>query len=75
MSAAAYVDNLGVRGGSGLLAFVRTGFWHYSRHDRECKPGMWRVQLHGGSEMGEFWTMCAETDCVVDDFGDLRRVQ
>jgi hypothetical protein len=76
VSAVSFNDNLGVGRGSGLLGFARTAFWYYCRHDSiECKPGMWLVKLHGGSAMGEFWTMVSKAHCVVDDFGNLVRVQ
>lgn len=57
--------------GTGLVGFCRVGFWFYARHDMECKPGMWLVKLHGGSDMREFWPMVTEADAVVDDFGNL----
>jgi hypothetical protein len=76
MSVVSFSDNLGTRQGTGLVGFARVGFWYYCRHDsHECKPGMWIVKLHGGSDMGEFWDMVSEAHCVVDDFGNLRRVQ
>jgi hypothetical protein len=80
MQAVTFNDNLyglhGIEGGCGLKGYARVGFWHYSRHDPTfCKPGMWAVGLHGGSHMGSFWDLCPRTHAVVDDFGDLVRVQ
>lgn len=63
-----------LRGGCGLIGFCRNGFWLYERHERGCKPGMWRVAV-GGHEAGEFWPLLGEADAVVDDFGNLRRVE
>lgn len=73
-----FSDNLGngtITGGRGLLGFAKVGFWYYARHGGECKPGKWQVKLHGGINMGEFWRLCQEADAVVDDFGNLVRVQ
>lgn len=62
-------------GGCGLKGFVRTASWCYSRHDSNCKPGMWSVSLSSG-EAGEFWRLLDhDADAVVDDFGNLRRVE
>jgi hypothetical protein len=62
-------------GGCGLKGFVRTALWYYARHDSDCKPGMWLVTLCS-PEAGEFWPLLDhKADAVVDDFGNLRRVQ
>jgi hypothetical protein len=62
-------------GGTGLLGFVRVAFWYYSRHDSQCKPGKWFVTICS-ADAGEFADMTfATADAVVDDFGNLRRVQ
>ena len=79
MADVSFSDNLGggaIKGGCGLLGFVQGGFWYYVRHDNSsCKPGLWAVLLHGGDHMGEFYDMCPKAHCVVDDFGNLVRVQ
>lgn len=64
-----------LRQGCGLLGFVRNAFWYYERHGRECRPGMWSVNV-GGHEAGEFYRLLTKrADAVVDDFGDLRLVE
>jgi hypothetical protein len=61
--------------GCGLKGFVRRASWYYSRHDSNCKPGLWLVCL-SSPEAGEFWQLLDhEAHAVVDDFGNLVRVQ
>lgn len=82
MSRVSFADNLyggspelAKYGGCGLMGFVRTASWHYLRHDKDCKPGMWLVSL-SSPEAGEFWPLLDHmADAVVDDFGNLRMVQ
>lgn len=83
MSAVSFADNLyGSNpallrefGGCGLKGFVRTASWYYTRHDSCCRPGLWYVTL-SSPEAGEFWPLLDHyAHAVVDDFGNLRRVQ
>ena len=61
--------------GAGLIAFCRCGAWFYERHANGCKPGMWSVGMTA-EPSGEFWTLVGDrAAAVVDDFGNLRRVQ
>jgi hypothetical protein len=63
-------------GGTGLLGFARTASWYYSRHDSQCKPGKWLVTLCSQGDYSGFAELLfASADAVVDDFGNLRRVQ
>jgi hypothetical protein len=63
-------------GGAGFLGFARTASWCYSRHDRPCKPGKWLVTLCSQGDYDGFVELLFPTaDAVVDDFGNLRRVQ
>jgi hypothetical protein len=62
-------------GGCGQIAFCRAAAWLYERHSSDCKPGMWSIGMTS-PEPGDFWQMLPErSDAVVDDFGNLRRVQ
>ena len=78
---ARFADNLyegiggACAGGCGQIAFCDAGAWIYERHARICKPGLWSVGITA-SHAGEFyWLLTGRMDAVVDDFGNLRRVQ
>lgn len=77
MNSISFADNLygraGIAGGCGLKGFARVAAWAYERHDSyPCKPGLWRVSLTGGPEMGEFWPLVNHSmHAVIDDFGNL----
>ena len=76
MNTVSFNENLIPGSGNGLLAFVRHGlFWHYTRHSNPRKPGLWEVTI-GASNHDEFWPLLTnESFAVVDDFGNLVRVQ
>lgn len=83
MSEATFCDDLyggceSLKGGTGLMGFCRgAAGWYYERHDRDCKPGMWRVgtfALWWDEQIEEFHDTLQSVDAVVDDFGNLRRV-
>lgn len=77
MNAVFFHDDLldGRPNGCGLMAFVRTAHWYYTRHDSgSCEPGKWCVGIHG-REWGQWGDMLQSSQAVVDDFGNLVRVQ
>lgn len=85
MSTVAFEDNLygsdqlSHLGGCGLLGFSRgSAGWCYERHDKSCKPGLWRVATYAmwwDELVEDFATILQSADAVVDDFGNLRKVQ
>lgn len=76
MADASFADNLlPTIGGCGQIAFVRCGAWFFERHASTCKPGMWNVGVTA-SDSGDFWPLIdRHADAVMDDFGNLVRVQ
>lgn len=78
MSAVTFADdlygdspNLAKFGGCGLKGFVRVASWYYTRHDSNCRPGMWCISL-SSPEAGDFWPLLNhDAHAVVDDFGNL----
>jgi hypothetical protein len=82
MSEALFADDLyggtTIKGGAGFKGFCHGSVgWVYERHDRDCKPGMWRVGTFAGSWddiVEEFHPVLTGVNAVVDDFGNLRMV-
>jgi hypothetical protein len=63
--------------GFGLYMSIRSVL-SVERHSVHCEPGLWRVTWCGGSDLGQFVghrMPLFGAQCVVDDFGNLVRVQ
>lgn len=61
---------------SGAVTYSDQAALAWAKHEDGSAPGMWRVFSTAGAEVCEFvGTMLGGVNAVVDDFGNLVRVQ